>query len=89
MLTILMLAVLQGHALYYGSAQLADAFFEVLGAHLPYRVNVADHILDLSSADVAMPGRCVCGRVLGFLGVCVIHVAMPYRCVSNTRFLGF
>ena len=28
--TILMLAVPQGHALYYGSAQLADAFFEVL-----------------------------------------------------------
>lgn len=57
----MLLTLLQGHALYYGSAQLADSFFEVLGAHLPYRVNVADFILDLSSADVSMPGR----RALG------------------------
>ena len=31
----------QGHALYYGRAQLADEFFAALGAKLPYRVNVA------------------------------------------------
>ncbi len=48
----------QGHALYYGRAQLADAFFACLGAQLPYRVNVADFVLDLASGDAATEGRC-------------------------------
>lgn len=43
---------LQGHALYYGRGSLADEWFDKLGYTLPYRVNVADFILDLSSADV-------------------------------------
>lgn len=50
--------MLQGHALYYGRAQLADEYFQRLGYQLPYRVNVADFILDLASADVSAPGRC-------------------------------
>lgn len=49
---------LQGHALYYGRAQLADEYFQRLGYQLPYRVNVADFILDLASADVSADGRC-------------------------------
>ena len=49
--------MLQGHALYYGRAQLADDYFEKMGYHLPYRVNVADFILDLASGDVSMDDR--------------------------------
>ncbi len=60
--------VFQGHALYYGRAQLADEYFQQLGYQLPYRVNVADFILDLASADVSAPGRC-CPGLLG-LGCC-------------------
>ena len=48
----------QGHALYYGRAQLADDYFEKMGYSLPYRVNVADFILDLASGDVSIEGRC-------------------------------
>ena len=48
----------QGHALYYGRAQLADDYFEKMGYPLPYRVNVADFILDLASGDVSIEGRC-------------------------------
>ena len=50
---------MQGHALYYDRAQLADAYFEHLGYQLPYRVNVADFILDLASGDVSASGRCL------------------------------
>ncbi|EIE25035.1 P-loop containing nucleoside triphosphate hydrolase protein [Coccomyxa subellipsoidea C-169] len=46
-----LLLLSQGHALYYGRAQLADEYFDRLGYQLPYRVNVADFILDLASAD--------------------------------------
>ncbi len=49
--------MLQGHALYYGRAQLVDNFFGRLDYHLPHRVNVADFILDIASGDVAMVGR--------------------------------
>ena len=48
---------LQGHALYYGRGELADEYFDKLGYTLPYRVNVADFILDLSSADVYTESR--------------------------------
>ena len=48
----------QGHALYYGRGDLADEYFDKLGYTLPYRVNVADFILDLSSADVYTESRC-------------------------------
>ena len=48
---------LQGHALYYGRGDLADDFFDKLGYRLPYRVNVADFILDLASADVYTESR--------------------------------
>lgn len=47
----------QGHALYYGRGNLADEYFDKLGYTLPYRVNVADFILDLSSADVYTESR--------------------------------
>ena len=47
----------KGHALYYGRAQLADDYFQKMGYHLPYRVNVADFILDLASGDVSMDDR--------------------------------
>lgn len=50
---------LQGHALYYGRGSLADEWFDKLGYTLPYRVNVADFILDLSSADVHTESRSV------------------------------
>ncbi len=48
---------MQGHALYYGRGELADEYFDKLGYTLPYRVNVADFILDLSSADVYTESR--------------------------------
>ena len=47
----------QGHALYYGRGQLADDYFEKMGYKLPYRVNVADFILDLASGDVSREDR--------------------------------
>lgn len=49
--------VIQGHALYYGRAQLADDYFQKMGYHLPYRVNVADFILDLASGDFSVDDR--------------------------------
>eukprot|EP00884_Botryococcus_braunii_P016367 jgi/Botrbrau1/3413/Bobra.0337s0046.1 len=52
-----LLLLSQGHALYYGPAQEADAFFSSLGYRLPYRVNIADFILDLASSDVALGKR--------------------------------
>ncbi|KAL0032350.1 hypothetical protein WJX79_006390 [Trebouxia sp. C0005] len=52
-----LLLLSQGHALYYGRGELADEYFDKLGYTLPYRVNVADFILDLSSADVYTEGR--------------------------------
>eukprot|EP00887_Chlorella_sp_A99_P001388 scaffold8.g1388.t1 len=42
----------QGHAMFYGHAQQVDEWFSRLGFTLPYRVNVADFILDLASGDV-------------------------------------
>lgn len=56
--------MVQGHALHYGRAQLADEYFEMLGYRLPYRVNVADFILDLASGDVSTPDRCPTTPVL-------------------------
>jgi hypothetical protein len=52
------LALVQGHALYYGRAQMADDYFQKMGYNLPYRVNVADFILDLASGDVSVDDRC-------------------------------
>lgn len=52
-----LLLLSQGHALYYGRGDLADEYFDKLGYTLPYRVNVADFILDLSSADVYTESR--------------------------------
>ena len=43
--------------MYYGRAQLADDYFDMLGYKLPYRVNVADFILDLASGDVSTSDR--------------------------------
>ena len=43
--------------MYYGRGNLADEYFDKLGYTLPYRVNVADFILDLSSADVYTESR--------------------------------
>ncbi|KAK9803713.1 hypothetical protein WJX73_005190 [Symbiochloris irregularis] len=52
-----LLLLSKGHALYYGPAQSCDDWFDRLGYKLPYRVNVADFILDLSSADVSREDR--------------------------------
>ena len=48
---------LQGRAMYYGRAASADEYFSVLGFPLPYRINAADHILDLASGDISTPAR--------------------------------
>ena len=48
----------QGRAMYYGRAASADEYFSVLGFPLPYRINAADHILDLASGDISTPARC-------------------------------
>ena len=47
------------HAIYYGNAAEAVDWFDKLGYRLPYRINAADFILDLASADVATDKRCV------------------------------
>ena len=47
----------QGHVLYYGQADLADKWFAQLGYPLPYKIALADWVLDLSSADVATSER--------------------------------
>ena len=47
----------QGHVLYYGAAQQAIEFFNLLGYTLPYRVNAADFLLDLASGDVSIGGE--------------------------------
>lgn len=46
------------HALYYGRAAETVEWFAKLGYTLPYRVNTADFILDLASADVSSEKRC-------------------------------
>lgn len=68
-------AAMQGHALFYGRGDLADEYFDKLGYTLPYRVNVADFILDLSSADVYTESR-----------YCLLHstTACQRHCVCRT-----
>jgi hypothetical protein len=46
-----------GHGLYHGKASHAVDWFDQLGYTLPYRVNAADFILDLASADVSSEER--------------------------------
>ena len=48
--------------MYYGRAQQAAEWFHQLGYTLPYRVSLADFILDLASGDVATPDRWALGR---------------------------
>ena len=67
--------VVQGHALYYGRGELADEYFDKLGYTLPYRVNVADFILDLSSADVYTEAR-YCHPPLPYLTL--PYLTLPY-----------
>ena len=44
--------------MYYGRAAETVQWFTKLGYTLPYQVNTADFILDLSSADVSTEKRC-------------------------------
>ena len=48
---------LQGHSLYYGRASVCDSWFACLGYKLPYKINVADFILDIASNDVSTEAR--------------------------------
>lgn len=48
-----LLLLSEGHAIYYGDAQLATEWFHKLGYTLPYQINAADFILDLASGDVS------------------------------------
>ena len=43
--------------LYYGRASHTDRWFAQLGYRLPYRINVADFILDIASNDVSTSER--------------------------------
>ena len=45
------------HAMYYGRASETVDWFAKLGYTLPYRINAADFILDLASADVSTDKR--------------------------------
>lgn len=45
-----------GHMMYSGRGDAAADWFAALGCKLPYGVNVADFILDLSSATFETPG---------------------------------
>ncbi|CAL5220454.1 g2473 [Coccomyxa viridis] len=47
-----LLLLSEGHAMYYGRANLAAHWFHTLGFTCPYGVNVADFILDVSSGAV-------------------------------------
>lgn len=74
---------MQGHALYYGRGGLADEWFDKLGYTLPYRVNVADFILDLSSADVHTESKSVFLAVLSAVLPSVLAVcdnSSPDQC---------
>ena len=51
------------HAMYYGRASETVEWFAKLGYTLPYRINVADFILDLASADVSTDKRCACSSL--------------------------
>lgn len=53
---ILLQNPLTGHCMYHGKAHHAVDWFDALGYTLPYRVNAADFILDLASADVSTEG---------------------------------
>eukprot|EP00891_Asterochloris_glomerata_P001808 jgi/Astpho2/1808/e_gw1.00037.4.1_t len=52
-----LLLLSKGHALYYGKASYVDQWFDQLGYTLPYKVNVADFILDIASSDVYTEDR--------------------------------
>ena len=47
--------------MYYGRASETVEWFAKLGYTLPYRINAADFILDLASADVSTEKRCTDG----------------------------
>lgn len=42
-----------GRAMYSGRADLVHAWFDRLGCKLPYGMNVADYILDLSNGELS------------------------------------
>ncbi|BDA45889.1 ABC transporter G family member 14 [Coccomyxa sp. Obi] len=50
-----LLLLSDGHAMYYGSANLAAEWFKNLGFVMPYGVNMADFILDVASGAVVSP----------------------------------
>ena len=47
----------KGHCLYYGMSSQVDTWFDQLGYKLPYKINIADFMLDLASADVSKVDR--------------------------------
>ncbi|KAI7836411.1 hypothetical protein COHA_009711 [Chlorella ohadii] len=49
--------LLLGHAIYYGQAAMAAAWFGSLGYSLPFGSSLADFILDLASGDVGTQDR--------------------------------
>lgn len=53
-----LLLLSKGHCLYYGMSDQVDTWFDQLGYKLPYKINIADFILDLASADVSKIDRC-------------------------------
>ncbi|KAK9821260.1 hypothetical protein WJX74_004512 [Apatococcus lobatus] len=52
-----LLLLSKGHCLYYGMSDQVDTWFDHLGYTLPYKINIADFILDLASADVTKINR--------------------------------
>ncbi|KAK9839571.1 hypothetical protein WJX84_010569, partial [Apatococcus fuscideae] len=52
-----LLLLSKGHCLYYGQSEQVDTWFDHLGYTLPYKINIADFILDLASADVTKSSR--------------------------------
>jgi len=42
----------EGHALFYGQAHDASAYFAKIGPKLPYGVNAADFLLDIASGEI-------------------------------------
>lgn len=52
-----LLLLSQGHAMYYGRADQAIDWFGRMGYTMPYGINAADFILDLSSSDVSTAKR--------------------------------
>ncbi len=67
--------------MYYGSAKDAIDWFDRLGYTLPYGINAADFILDLSSSDVGTQKRCTAAAGQKIFDVSLTVSSSGQQCV--------